>query len=141
MNFVRCHESFEIPRLGVLPPRAYYIPFPEVSAPDTPRENSPQLHLLSGEWDFAYYRTFESFLAGFEQNRLDFSRKIRVPGCWQTELLNDPEIDKPNYVNVKYPFPFDPPFVPEENPIGVYSREFDLSDISGKNYCQPVTNV
>lgn len=34
--------------------------------------------------------------------------------------------DVPNYTNVNYPIPYDPPFVPDENPCGLYSRKFTV---------------
>jgi beta-galactosidase len=39
---------------------------------------------------------------------------------------SDVFFDKPIYTNTQMPFPQQPPFVPEENPTGVYERDFDL---------------
>jgi len=47
---------------------------------------------------------------------------IAVPGCWTMQDT----WDKPHYTNVRMPFPNRPPEVPEENPTGVYEREFEL---------------
>ena len=41
---------------------------------------------------------------------------------WQMAL--DRGYDVPNYTNVNYPFPCDPPHVPDENPCGLYQRHF-----------------
>ena len=47
---------------------------------------------------------------------------ISVPGNWQMEGA----YDVPMYTNVNYPIPYDPPYVPQDNPVGLYRRHFDL---------------
>ncbi|MBO7376181.1 MAG: glycoside hydrolase family 2, partial [Clostridia bacterium] len=80
---------------------------------------------LCGEWKFRFYETPDligDFLdPGFSD--ADFDR-ITVPRRWQTL----PGYDSPNYTNVTYPFPVDPPHVPSNNPSGLYSREFFLPE-------------
>lgn len=49
---------------------------------------------------------------------------IAVPGHWV--LQGDGGYGRPIYTNVNYPFPIDPPFVPDENPTGDYRRTFTL---------------
>ena len=44
-----------------------------------------------------------------------------VPSCWQ--LLG---YENPNYTNINYPYPCDPPYVPDANPCGVYERDFSI---------------
>jgi beta-galactosidase len=51
-------------------------------------------------------------------------RPIEVPGCWTMQDT----WDKPHYTNVQMPWPNRPPDVPDENPTGVYEREFRLPD-------------
>ena len=51
---------------------------------------------------------------------------IPVPGLWTMQEPSDVFFDKPIYTNVQMPFEEQPPFVPEENPTGVYERDFDL---------------
>ncbi len=51
---------------------------------------------------------------------------IPVPGLWTMQETSDVFFDKPIYTNVQMPFAEQPPFVPEENPTGVYERDFDL---------------
>lgn len=46
-----------------------------------------------------------------------------VPSCWQVNGY-----DQNHYTNVNYPFPCDPPFVPNENPAGLYVRDFQVSE-------------
>jgi len=95
------------------PQRAYYIP-----------ENEGAYTLLNGEWNFKFYkRDFDEADVEMEWD------KIPVPSCWQ--LFG---YENPNYANVRYPFPIDPPFVPSENPMGVYEREFEVKDTSRDTY-------
>ena len=92
------------------PQRAYYMPNGFV--------------MLNGEWNFKFYE------ADFEEAYIEKEwGKIDVPSCWQTRGY-----ESPNYVNVAYPIPYDPPFVPTENPMGVYMREFEIEDESRKTY-------
>ncbi|MBQ1922247.1 MAG: beta-galactosidase, partial [Lachnospiraceae bacterium] len=42
-----------------------------------------------------------------------------VPFCWQLRGY-----DSPQYTNIRYPFPFDPPYVPQDNPCGAYLHSF-----------------
>ncbi|MCQ2385549.1 MAG: DUF4981 domain-containing protein, partial [Clostridia bacterium] len=58
---------------------------------------------------------------GFDRGEME---KIAVPRSWQTYL--DRGYDVPNYTNVRYPFPLDPPYVPVDNPCGLYIRDFTL---------------
>jgi beta-galactosidase len=46
---------------------------------------------------------------------------IEVPGHWQLQGYG-----KPQYTNVLFPFPVDPPFVPSENPTGTYETDFQV---------------
>lgn len=94
-------------------PRSYYIP-----------EGISEYHLLNGEWNFAY---FERDIDVPEQ--IEDWDKIEVPSCWQ--LCG---YDHPNYTNANYPYPCDPPYVPTDNPCGVYEREFILERKWGRVY-------
>uniref|UniRef100_A0A060SXA5 Lactase n=1 Tax=Blastobotrys adeninivorans TaxID=409370 RepID=A0A060SXA5_BLAAD len=94
-----------------LKPRAYHIPETNV--------------LLSGKWFFRYNEspldapigTDEQYISDQIQNW----DSIPVPSNWQLQGYG-----KPNYTNVIYPFPVDPPYVPSENPTGTYVRYFDV---------------
>ncbi len=54
--------------------------------------------------------------------------EIPVPGLWTMQPESEIFFDKPIYTNVQMPFDEAPPFVPTENPHGVYERDFDLPD-------------
>lgn len=103
--------------------RNYFIPFSLDQDAFVQREASNRFLLLNGQWNFRYYES----LMDLEESFLDIQDydQIPVPANWQLHGY-----DKPQYVNIRYPIPYDPPFVPDQNPVGIYNREFtvDLSD-------------
>lgn len=96
-----------------LPQRPYYIP-----------EGRSEYQLLNGKWKFAFF-----------DRDIDVPEVINdwgtipVPSCWQVQGY-----EHPNYSNTCYPYPCDPPYVPDANPCGVYEREFELTAVWGKVY-------
>ncbi|MBQ8794024.1 MAG: hypothetical protein IJZ63_04700 [Clostridia bacterium] len=94
-------------------PRSYYIP-----------SGVSEYNLLNGVWNFKYFeREIEV------PEKIDNWDSIPVPSCWQTEGY-----DIVNYTNQEYPYPVDMPYVPDENPCGVYNREFIIEKLWGKVY-------
>ena len=89
-----------------LPQRSYYIP-----------ENPGAYTLLNGTWRYLKEETITQW------------DEIPVPSCWQ--LLG---YEEPNYTNVSYPYPVDPPYVPDENPLGVYEREITVENAKNRTY-------
>ncbi|HET7723851.1 MAG TPA: glycoside hydrolase family 2 TIM barrel-domain containing protein [Propionibacteriaceae bacterium] len=95
----------------------------EAFAPCSGRVLPPRAHLrsdagrldLCGDWDFE--------LTVGEARR---SGRMPVPSHWV--LVGDGTWGGPAYTNVQYPFPVDPPYVPDVNPTGAYRREFELPD-------------
>ncbi|GIJ52681.1 glycoside hydrolase family 2 TIM barrel-domain containing protein [Virgisporangium aurantiacum] len=77
--------------------------------------DSPRLS-LNGQWKFRLSPTAEGTDDPFE----DWDT-IRVPSHWVLEGHGEPW-----YTNTAYPFPLDPPHVPDENPTGDYRLRFDL---------------
>ena len=121
MKFIY-HLSNKHLHVGCEKPRAYYIPHSSFeSARSGVRTQSDRFLLLNGEWDFRYYSSFTDY----HENDIPNSR-IPVPMSWQ--MLTNRGYDIPQYTNLDYPFPFDPPHVPAQNPCGVYSRSFYLSE-------------
>ena len=109
----RTYENLQKTSENRLPSRSYYIP-----------EGISEYMLLNGEWRFAYYsRDIDA------PEKIEKWDKTPVPSCWQTLGY-----ENPNYTNINYPFPVDPPFVPDENPCGVYEREFEISSLWGRVY-------
>ena len=125
------HKELSALHVGCEAPRAYYIPYQSDGAARTmDREQSAYFQNLCGEWDFRFYDTFEDLPEDFPAEPLD--RKMTVPLCWQ--VSGQAGLDAPLYSNLKYPFPLDPPHVPQENPCGHYRRTFELKTITGEVY-------
>ena len=103
-------------------PAVPVIPYPsEEAALDGVKGQSPYYRLLNGDWAFAYYDRYDRAPRGFCENDFDVSGwdRLQVPANWQMFGY-----DVPQYTNVNYPIPVDPPYVPAENPAGLYVREF-----------------
>ncbi len=107
-------------------PRAYFVPYQsEALARKGNRAESENLLSLCGDWDFSWYPCLTDapdFLA--ESVSSDGFDRLTVPRSWQSVL--DHGYDTPNYTNVQYPFPFDPPHVPAKNPCGLYIRKLTV---------------
>ena len=115
---MRIYEDFTKTSENRMPQRAYYIPYESLEkALEGVKENSAYYKKLNGIWDFAYF-----------EKEIDVPEtitswdKIEVPSCWQMKGY-----DKPGYTNSIYPHPLDVPYVPDENPCGIYSRTFEIS--------------
>jgi beta-galactosidase len=80
---------------------------------------------LSGSWAFRYSPTVVAEPDGFELPEFDDGGwdRLPVPSHWQLHGHG-----RPAYLNIRYPIPVDPPFVPDENPTGDYRRVFDLPE-------------
>lgn len=124
----RYYEDPHALHIGTMPPRAYYIPCEsaQTALADCPRTASARLQLLNGQWEFAYFGSVADVTERFfepDARREGFS-SIPVPSVWQTQGY-----DRHQYTNVRYPFPYDPPYVPLDNPCGAYVRSFRLEEI------------
>ena len=102
-----------------LPARSYLFPFPTREAALTGDRGASCFISLNGPWHFSYAESPVLAPEGFEQPGFDADAwdTIAVPGCWQMHGY-----DSPHYTNVVYPFPIDPPRVPDANPTGSYRR-------------------
>ena len=120
-------------RLGSEPQRAYYVPFERPVGAFEKRETSALFHSLSGEWGFRYFPSFADFCRLVQESGLpEPDGTIAVPSNWQISRADLPGIDRPQYTNVAYPIPFDPPYVPVENPTGLYTRTFSWKVREGR---------
>lgn len=110
---MRIYENRRLTSQNRLSPRSHYIP-----------GGKSEYTLLNGTWDFAYFQRDIDV-----PDKILAWDKIPVPSCWQIHGY-----DNPNYTNVNYPYPCDPPYVPDDNPCGVYQREIVLNKVWGKVY-------
>ena len=119
-NLMIYHEDPQALHIGTLPKHCYFIPFAPGEDSFSARENSSRFKLLNGEWDFRYYDSIIDMEDDFTV--LPGSEKMPVPSNWQLHGH-----DKPQYTNIAYPIPYDPPYVPDDIPVGVYSRNYNYT--------------
>jgi beta-galactosidase len=84
---------------------------------------------LDGDWRFRLAAGLHDTTEGFEDPAFDAGGwdTLAVPSMWQMhDLDGEAPYGKPQYTNVHYPFPVDPPRVPDANPTGEYRRAFAL---------------
>lgn len=118
-------ENMEILHRGTLPPRTYFIPY--MTARDAcagRRDRSNRFVSLNGGWQFRYFDSVRRMDVPFFKPpypTIGFAG-LPVPSVWQMNGY-----DHHQYVNIQYPFPYDPPYVPVDNPCGAYLRPFKLS--------------
>ena len=121
----RLYEDLSVLHQNTMPDRAYYVP--SSTRGDRlawHRESSDRLQMLSGcEWRFAWYPSIHDlqdhfYLPDYEAGK--WWKKEMVPFSWQMRGY-----DSPQYTNIRYPFPFDPPYVPQDNPCGAYLHHFE----------------
>ncbi len=134
LNIPDYHKSQKVLHVGCEAPHAYFIPYQdEETASADHRGASRYFKNLSGDWSFRFYPSVtdvEDFLApAFDRAGME---TLTVPKNWQSEI--DRNYDLPEYHNVNYPYPVDPPHVPDDNPAGLYIRDFTLTreQIDGK---------
>ncbi|BBI32941.1 glycoside hydrolase family 2 TIM barrel-domain containing protein [Cohnella abietis] len=122
----RYWENLNVLQVNREAPRAAYIPFvDENSAKSGKRGRSPVYQTLNGAWKFKYHKSVLNVVDPFYEETADVSTwdDLIVPSCWQVNGY-----DQLQYTNIDYPFPNDPPFVPNDNPAGLYVREFNISN-------------
>ena len=123
---LKFHKSLDVLHYGCEAPRAYFIPYHNIqTAAKGNRADSRYFKSLCGEWDFKFFASSLDLPDFTQENLLLDYEKIPVPMSWQ--MLTERGYDKPNYTNVRYPFPCDPPHVPDDNPCALYRRTFVIS--------------
>lgn len=122
----RPHRDWEDPaivQIDRLPSRAWSVPFSSPEESSWIVSKSPWFYSLNGKWKFSYAPDFqqkpkESYSPFFDDSKWE---EIEVPSCWQAKGYGIPI-----YTNVTYPFPKDPPFIDQDNPVGVYRKSFTI---------------
>lgn len=137
------HCTFKVLESGRLAPRAYAIPHSKKESAEkadykTERYNSDTVTLLSGEWDFKYYKKKSKLPETFDTSRVKFDT-VNIPSTWQRTgyeepvYLNCPYGFDPKALGVPQEEGVKPPELPEDFPCGVY-RKFINLDGKNKNY-------
>lgn len=114
------HEDLQSLHINTLDEHAYFVPFAKNQNPFTCRYESELLELLNGDWGFRYFDSIIDLEDNFASIKAE--KTIPVPSNWQMHGY-----DRHQYTNVLYPIPFDPPFVPDDIPVGVYSRTYNYT--------------
>lgn len=115
---MRRYEDLRKIHENTLKPRAHYIPYDSPEKALSGDKNTSEYYiLLNGEWDFKYF----SRDIDCPENISDWD-KIKVPSCWQNTGY-----EKPYYTNIRYPYAVIAPYVPDDNPLGVYRRIVNVS--------------
>ena len=122
----RYYEDLKVLHENTMPARAYYIPASKrMDNLLENREASDRIQFLNGIWKFKYFESIYDVKEEFFKQEFDVSdySDMRVPGVWQNEGY-----DHHQYTNIKYPFPFDPPYVPQDIPCGAYVYDFEYKE-------------
>jgi len=118
----RHFEDLKIMHENVLKARAYYVPASKrMDTLVENREKSDRIQMLNGNWKFRYYSSINDLRENFYEMGYPAEEmgEIPVPGVWQNYGY-----DCHQYTNIRYPFPLDPPYVPQDNPAGAYMYDF-----------------
>jgi beta-galactosidase len=78
---------------------------------------------LNGTWKFVYVDKYADRVKDFYRTDLNDSKwnNIPVPSNWEREGFGIPI-----YTNITYPYPKNPPFIGENNPVGTYRKQFTI---------------
>ena len=121
----RYYENLNVLHENTQPARAYYVPAScRMDDLVEHREGSDRLQLLNGKWKFQYFKSIYDVKDAFYEMGYDTGAfdEIEVPGVWQMAGY-----DTHQYTNIRYPFPFDPPYVPQDIPCGAYVHTFSYA--------------
>ena len=118
----RYYEDLRVLHENTMPARAYFIPASKrMDNLVEHREESDRMQLLNGTWKFQYFNSIYDVQEPFFEKDYDTENfdEIQVPSVWQMAGY-----DTHQYTNIRYPFPFDPPYVPQDIPCGTYAHTF-----------------
>ncbi|NSK17826.1 DUF4981 domain-containing protein [Blautia wexlerae] len=116
------YEDLSVLHENTMPARAYFIPASKrMDNLVEHREESDRMQLLNGTWKFQYFNSIYDVQEPFFEKDYDTENfdEIQVPSVWQMAGY-----DTHQYTNIRYPFPFDPPYVPQDIPCGTYAHTF-----------------
>ena len=119
-------ENPSVNQMNREPMHAWFVPYEKEKDAVQRRISEASRLSLNGMWDFNYSVHPESRPKDFYKKgyRLKGWKKIEVPGSWELQGF-----DAPIYTDTKYPFPANPPYIPEDyNPVGSYVREFTVPE-------------
>ena len=118
-------NDFSVYEINKLEGRGYSIPYSSKDAlKKTPfkkeRTASDIVKVLSGKWQFRYFQSNKDIPDIIDTDKINFDT-VNVPSTWQRTGY-----DSPAYINCPYAFDNPPPYVPDEQPVGVYKKTFNI---------------
>lgn len=126
MRKLKKWENNKIDSINRMEPRANYKSFIDRSKAENKQDTGRYFESLNGEWDFLFLEAPEYSPEDFYKTSYKTSDwdKIQVPGNWQRQGYGEM-----HYSDLWYNFPIIPPFVPTENPTGIYRRTVNIASI------------
>ncbi|MBQ6065807.1 MAG: hypothetical protein IJK89_03215 [Clostridia bacterium] len=127
----KLHNDFNVFEKNKLTPRAYAVPYADaeklkkVSAIEE-RYSSDMVKVLSGDWDFKFYSSISNVPDRLDSIKVKFS-PVTVPSDWQRLGFEEPV-----YLNCPYQFKTLAPEIPEDMPVGIYRKIFELDTIADR---------
>ena len=117
------HENLYKLHVNMMQRRSYYVPFIDTDEAINIKDRNKQTSFfsLNGKWQFNYFNSLQLIKDFNNISEINLSDSIDVPSVWQMNGY-----DYNQYTNVKYPIPYNPPFVPKDNPCAIYKKEFDF---------------
>ena len=117
------HENLYKLHVNMMQRRSYYVPFINNDEAINIKDRNKQTSFfsLNGKWQFNYFDSLQLIKNFNNISEINLSDSIDVPSVWQMNGY-----DYNQYTNVKYPIPYNPPFVPKDNPCAIYKKEFDF---------------
>lgn len=115
-------ENHQVDGINRMPARAHFLTFPDrEKALLGSNRYTHAFKNLNGVWKFMFLDAPEYSPEGFYESGFDTTSMddITVPGNWQLQGYG-----KMHYSDLWYNFPINPPYVPTENPTGIYKRIF-----------------
>lgn len=117
------HENLYKLHINMMQRRSYYVPFIDTDEAINIKDRNKQTSFfsLNGKWQFNYFNSLQLIKDFNNISEINLSDSIDVPSVWQMNGY-----DYNQYINVKYPIPYNPPFVPKDNPCAIYKKEFNF---------------
>lgn len=128
-------QDIQVVEVNKEKPRSSFMSFPDrQGALGGSFEESKYYSLLNGTWKFFYVESYRNLPDNITDPSIsvDSWKDINVPGNWEVQGFGIPI-----YTNHGYEFKPrnpQPPTLPEDNPVGVYRRDFEIpADWSGRD--------
>lgn len=124
MDLPNYYENPNVTSVNAMDDRSYYLPYSENYNDEGKCEkSSDRMQMLNGRWKFRLYDNLAAVPDQFAELKFNETGygSIDVPSVWQFHGY-----DYHQYTNTKYPIPYDPPYIPFNNPCGAYVTWFHV---------------